>query len=482
MPIADGACRGVLWPQSRIRLTRRIVAIAVIALAMASGGCGWRQEPPAAASIVTAVPAKAVDTGDPVYPLKGGRTGRYLVDQRNRPFLIVGDSPQALMINASEGDADRFLSDRAAAGFNSVWVNLLSAEYTGGRPDGSTSDGIRPFRVNGDLSTPNPAYFARADAIIQSAAKHGIAVFLDPIETGSWLDVLRRNGLGKAYAYGRFLGEHYREFANIVWFNGNDLQTWRNARDDALVLAVARGIRSADHVHIHTVELSFLVSSSLDDRRWRGRIELDAAYTYFPTYAEVLKEYSRRDHLPVFMVEANYEGEHWYTGPETLRRQEYWSLLSGAVGQFYGNKYTWPLAKGWQRYLDTVGSREMTYVTNLFAPLRWYDLVPDAGHRVLVFGYGWFETRGSVNDSDYVTAAATRDGKLAIAYLPTSRPVSIDLSKLSGPVLAQWYDPTNGTYVAVADTPLANSGIRSFKTPGRNHGGDEDWVLVLRVP
>ncbi len=62
-----------------------------------------------------------------------------------------------------------------------------------------------------------------------------------------------------------------------------------------------------------------------------------------PTYARVLKEYRREDFLPVFMVEANYEGEHDYTGPQTLRRQEYWTLLSGAAGQFYGNQYTWQI-------------------------------------------------------------------------------------------------------------------------------------------
>ena len=195
-----------------------------------------------------------------------------------------------------------------------MWVNLLSAEYTGGRPNGSTSDGIRPFRAGHDLSTPNEAYFARADAIIRSAAKHGIAVFLDPIETGSWLTVLRRNGAAKAYEYGRFLGERYKDFPNIVWFNGNDFQTWKDPKDDALVMAVARGIRSADPAHIHTVELNYFVSSSLDDRRWHGMIELDAAYTYAPTYAEVLKEYARHDFLPVFMVEANYEGENDFTG------------------------------------------------------------------------------------------------------------------------------------------------------------------------
>jgi Protein of unknown function (DUF4038) len=274
-----------------------------------------------------AQPARSMPTRDAVYPLRVGHTRRYLVEQRNRPFLIVGDSPQAMVANVSEKQAAHFLANRRAAGFNSVWVNLLCVKYTEGRPDGSTYDGIRPFRRPGDLSTPNTAYFARADAMIRDALKNGIVVFLDPIETGGWLKTLHRNGMAKAYAFGRYLGRRYRRFPNIVWFNGNDFQSWRDPSDDALVMAVARGIKAKDPDHVQTVELNYLVSSSLDDSRWKGLIGLDAAYTYAPTYAEVLREYSRRDFLPVFMVEANYEGEHDYIGPQTLRRQEYWSLL-----------------------------------------------------------------------------------------------------------------------------------------------------------
>ena len=123
----------------------------------------------------------------PVYPLKVGPTRRYLVDQRNAPFMIVGDSPQALTVNLSVVDAERFLADRKAAGFNAIWVNLLCTTYTGGRLDGTTYDGIQPFRIPGDLATPNTPYFSRVDAMLRLAAKYGIVVFLDPIETGGWL-------------------------------------------------------------------------------------------------------------------------------------------------------------------------------------------------------------------------------------------------------------------------------------------------------
>ncbi len=185
-----------------------------------------------------------------------------------------------------------------------------------------------------------------------------MAVFLDPIETGGWLDTLQANGVNKAYAYGRFLGKRYAKFPNIVWMSGNDFQQWSDPSLDALVLAVAKGIRSADTRHLQTIELNYNVSSSWDDTRWRPLLGLDAAYTYGPTYAEVLKEYDRQKSIPIFMVEAGYEFEQnsssiSYGDPETLRRQEYWTMLSGAAGQFYGNKYIWQFLPGWNSNSST---------------------------------------------------------------------------------------------------------------------------------
>jgi hypothetical protein len=80
-----------------------------------------------------------------VYPVKKSANGRYLVDQNDAPYLIVGDSPQALMVNISEAEAEAFFANRSAYGFNSVWINLLCTTYTGGRPDAGTLDGLHPF-------------------------------------------------------------------------------------------------------------------------------------------------------------------------------------------------------------------------------------------------------------------------------------------------------------------------------------------------
>ena len=471
--------------KSIIARHRRLVVVLTLAGAVAVAGLALYvhralSATPPPAAVRTAAPAKPLPSPPPAFPLRLAPTRRYLVDRDGRPFLIVGDSPQSLIVNLSEKQAGRFFANREAAGFNTMWINLLCDEYTGGSADGDTYDGIAPFTRPRDLSTPNPAYFARADAMIRLAAKHKLEVFLDPIETGGWLSVLRSNGAAKAYAYGRYLGLRYRSYDNIIWLNGNDFQTWSDPADDAVVLAVARGIRSVDPGQLQTIELNFYSSTSLDDARWRGIVGLDAAYTYDPTYAEVLKAYRNHDGVPAFLIEANYDGEHGYTGPETLRRQEYWAMLSGAAGQFYGNKYTWPFLSGWPTYVNSVGSRQMTFVKNLFSRLSWFSLVPDARHRLVVSGYGSYSDSGDVNSNDYVTAALTPDGKLAIAYLPTGQPIAVNMARMAGPrVRARWYDPTTGEYRTVSGSPFPPRGRRTFTVPGKNHAGDDDWVLVL---
>jgi hypothetical protein len=295
---------------------------------------------------------------------------------------------------------------------------------------------------------------------------------------------LNANGVTKARDYGRYLGTRYRSFDNIVWMSGNDFQTWENPSDDAVVQAVARGIHDTDDRHIHTVELDYQVSGSLDDPTWAPLIELNASYTYFPTYAQVLTDYDRPDAPPTFLVEANYEFEHNAADegtPNILRRQAYWSLLSGAAGQLYGNHYTWPFESGWQSNLDTPGSQQMGYVKALFEPRQWWNLTPDQSHAVVTAGNGTFADSGALGANDYLTAARTPDGSLVMAYMPTRRSIAVDMTKLGAAVSASWYDPSNGTFAAISGSPFPNSGSRSFAPAGDNAAGDGDWVLVLEA-
>jgi len=416
-----------------------------------------------------------------VYPLKASANHRYLVDQRGVPFLMVGDSPQALIGNLSESDADFYFAQRAAAGYNAVWINLLCNGYTFCNGDGTTFDGISPFTSGDDLSTPNPAYFARVDHMLQLAANHNLVVLLDPIETGGWWQTIIQNGPTKSYNYGKFLAQRYKNQPNIIWMSGNDFQNWYDASVDQVVVQVAQGIKDNDPNHMQTLELDFWTSNSTNDGRWNGVVNLDAAYTYQAPFDQVLLGYNRNN-MPVFMVEANYEGEHNYTdqgNANILRRQEYWTMLSGATGQLWGGRPTVAFTAGWKNALNTTGSVQFGYVTRLFASREWYNLVPDQNHTVVTAGYGTYATGPDMASIDYATVGRAPDGKLAMAYLPTVRTVTVDMSKLSGPVTARWYDPANGTFRSISGSPFPNSGSRQFTPPGNNSDGDGDWVLVL---
>ena len=429
-------------------------------------------------------------SGTPVYPLKKSASGRYLVDQNHTPFLILGDSPQALMVNLTTNEAAMYFTDRHAFGFNTVWINLLCSTYTGGRPDASTIDGIVPFTgsipstTSSDLTKTNEAYFARVDQMLKLAAAQGIQVLLDPCETGSFLSVMRDNGTNRCRAYGRFLGNRYRDFPNIIWMSGNDFQDWRNPGSDVVARAVALGILDNDTNHLHTTELDYLVSSSLDNTNWNSILGLNATYTYYPTYARLLQDYNRTNFLPTFMVEANYEFESLQgpvTTPPILRKQEYWTMTSGACGQMYGNRYTWPFINGWEDNLDTPGGIQIGYLKAFFEPRAWYNLVPDFNHVVVIAGYGTFSSTGFVASNDYLTAARTTDGSLVVIYTPIIRQFTVDMSQLSVPAITRWYDPANGAFTPITGSPLANSGTRNFTPPGANSDGDGGWVLVLET-
>jgi len=426
----------------------------------------------------------------PIYPLKKSANDRYLVDQSNSPVMIVGDSPQSLFVNLTTNQAAMFFADRATFGYNTLWINLLCATYTGGRSDASTLDGIVPFTAmipstsSYDLTKPNEAYFARVDQMIELAGEQGLEVLLDACETGSFLSVMLDNGSNNCRAYGQYVGDRYKDFPNIIWMSGNDFQTWQTAADDDVVRAVALGISDRDTSHLQTTELNYTLSSSLDDTNWDGILGLNGTYTYFPTYAQLWNDYNRAYHLPNFLIEANYEFES-LQGPVTtapiLRQQEYWAMTSGACGQMYGNHYTWPFLSGWEDYLDTPGAAEINILREFFNARAWHELVPDTNHVIVISNYGAYSDSGYVADNDFLTDAATPDRSLAVVYTPILRQIAVDMSQLSGPAVTRWFDPSSGLFTKIAGSPFTNSGVQWFTPPGNNNDGDGGWVLVLET-
>jgi hypothetical protein len=231
---------------------------------------------------------------------------------------------------------------------------------------------------------------------------------------------------------------------------------------------------------------------STDDANWDPRINMNLVYTYFPTYAQDLLAYNFSPTEPYFIGEASYEQEDNGNTDggsiENLRRQEWSTALSGAAGQLCGSYWTDRFADGWQTNLDIPGAIQIGYLQRFFAPLAWWNLVPDQNHAFVVSGYGILYTNlssntatGTVSTDTYLTAGITPDGTLGVVYMPTARSISVNMALFSGPVTVQWFDPSDNVYTPVLGSPFANSGSQVFTPIGPDSDGNGDWVLLFQV-
>ncbi len=435
------------------------------------------------------------------FPLRLSANGRYLVDAGGAPFLIHGDAGWSLIVQLTNADTDFYLEDRRQKGYNTVIANLLESFYSSNPPKNVYGEG--PFTTPGDFATPNEAYFAHVDWVLSKAAEKGIVLFLNPayagyagtsdtINTDGWTAEIVNNGPTKCRNYGRYLGNRYKNFNNIVWVAGGDRTLSATATTSAL--EILRGIKDFAPTHLWTAHWNNDMNS-MDVPAFRPYMDLNGIYAYEGKSGYVhqrsLPQYNLADFKPIYLWESWYEGLNWsgiVTPRATVRRQAYETNLSGSTGEHSGSNFVYvfggPTGSGatynWRDNLSSPSTLDMGFVRQLFANRPWQLLEPDQFHTAVTGGYGTF------GQSNYVTAARTSDGSLVMAYVPSTgtgvRSLTVDLSKLSGVVTAQWYNPTNGTYSDIAGSPLANSGSQTFATPGNNGSGTNDWVLVLSGP
>ena len=402
--------------------------------------------------------------GDGPYPVRVGPDHRHLVDQSGKPFLVQGDAPWSLISGLTSEEAEQYLETRRRQGFNSIIVNLIEHKFRG--PVNRYGDG--PFTTPGDFSTPNEKYFQHADWVIRKAGEKGIQVFLAPIYLGyigtdeGWIEEALANGPQKCREWGRYVGKRYRGFDNLVWLIGGDRNPDKGRED---VDAVALGIKEFDNRHLLTAHCH-PENSALDQFKNDGWLDLNDTYTYGIVHRMLLADYNRVPPMPFTLTESTYEGEHNASAVQ-IRRQAYWALLCGATGQFMGNRPIWLFDPGWQAALESTGAQDMTRLNRLFLSRPWYDLVPDEKHEVVVDGLGEF--RGL----DYLAAARTTDGETVIAYLPTARTFTVDMTKIAGQMAkAWWFNPRTGKTHPAGEFP--SSGKKQFTPPAEG-----DWVLVL---
>lgn len=399
----------------------------------------------------------------PVFPLKISQNARYLVDQNEKPFFMNGDTPWSLAVTLKQDEVVSYLEQRSRQGFNAIIINLIE-HYFGGP---SNAYGELPFTTPGDFSTPNEKYFAHADWIINKAAEQGMLVVLTPAYLGflcaeqGWCQEMLASGPEKCREYGRFLGNRYKDFNNIIWMHGGDAEAGRAMNE---LRAIEEGIAEVDTVHLRTAHCS-RQKSGLDcyDEPW-----LDINTTYSDcsqTPARIFDDYHRSRSMPFFYIEGTYENEG--ASQKCLRSQAYWTILGGGSGHFFGNNPIWFLGDGWNEALNSDGAQSMLYMRALFQSREWHKLIPDYQHELIISGYG------DLNSNDYVSSAITSDGNTAISYLPSGNAVRVDLQKLSGSkIRAWWYDPATGFVNEIGD--FFSDSIAAFTPPS-----SDDWILVL---
>ncbi len=415
----------------------------------------------------------------PAYPLKVAANHRYLQDSSGAPFLIKGDAAWSLIAQLKRDEVDLYLQDRRARGFNTLLVSLIEHLYATNAPANAYGDA--PFLAPGHFDEPNEAYFAYADWVVRRAAAEGFLVLLTPCYTGNngsnegWYQEMTAAGAEKLRNYGRYVGRRYAGFKNIIWVANGDY----DAPDKSLVKAVVDGIHETDPSALFT---SHNGNGTPGIDYWPGEtwVDLNNIYTWGAVYPHARAQYLHDPALPYILIEAQYENAPHVT-PQRLRAQAYQSLLTGAAGHVFGNSPIWYFdaapdptwARGWRAALDSPGSRSMAHLHELFARLPWTEFEPDLSGAFLVGGEG--------DGRERAVAARSRNGSLALVYIPEDRTVTLNLSRLTGPhVQAFWYDPAAGVAYDAMGSSLRSQGIEKFRPLQKNASGEGDWLLILQ--
>jgi hypothetical protein len=423
---------------------------------------------------LTVFPSTVSAQSAPVYPVKASSSGPFLVDQNNRPFFINGESAWSLISEVSREDATLFLDNRRQKGFNVFLAMLINHQFTENAPRNFYGD--QPFTTPGDFNTPNEAYFAHADWVINTAAARGQVVMLTPLYLGyqctaqGWCAEIRNSSLATMRSWGRYVGNRYKNFPNIIWLIGGDADAVANGVADK-VQEFVNGLLEFDTSHLMTVHNGRGQSgaSVWPNASW---LTLNSVYTDNITYNQSATEYNRVPSRPAFLIESYYEREHGATSL-SLRSQAYWTVLAGALGgHVFGNCPVTTFSFGlgacgdpnWKTYLDSDGANTVALVGKLFNSRSLLPLVPDLNHTVMTAGYQ--------SGTTYANAGRMSDGSTVIAYIPTQRAITLDMTKIAGTTARTWwFDPRTGASSLIGDFPT--TGTRTLTPPDAN-----DWVLV----
>lgn len=434
--------------------------------------------------LVLAVGPSAL-SASPARPLKISPNRRHLVDQQNQPFLYHADTAWMLFFKLTAAEAAEYLAARKAQGFNVVQVQLTGFLGT------PTTSGDLPFPPPiHDFSEPNESFFAHVDKVVAEAARQGLVLAIAPAWSGccgeGWAGEtkdrrpapLNTNGPEKSRRLGEWIGTRYAKFDNILWIMGGD-----NDPDSARepIRQLAAGIKATAPAHLLTYHAASTHSSTDVWPAEEPWLDVSMVYTYFrgfnkawnknqPDVHEVSHaEWAKSPIRPFFLGESTYEGEHGEWGSALQARKQAWScLLAGGCGHAYGSP-NWNIPENWREVLNLPGASSLKHLRTLLEARPWWTLQPDVKN-----AFATDERRSSAGNDSSVTALAA-DGSFAFSYLPSRRPLTVDLNQITGTPSATWFNPRTGESAPASPAPPSPARTRHTFTPP----SEGDWVLVV---
>ncbi len=428
--------------------------------------------------------------------IRVSNNGRFLVAESGVPFFWLADTAWELFHRLTREEAALYFANRQAKRFNVIQAVAL-AEMDGLNTPNMNGD--RPL-IDNDPSKPNDIYFDYVDELIRMAANHDLYMGLLP----TWGDkVTPMWGIGPAVfseenarVYGRYLGERFGAYSSVIWILGGDRPSVTDAADHRPIWrAMAAGIdEGAGFSPLKTYHPKGGMSSSSEvhEDAWLDMNMIQSGHGSgrdAPTWEMIAHDYALTPVKPTLDGEPNYEDHavnRWptwdpltgYFREHDVRKQSYRSVFAGGCGVTYGHHFIWQMwdqtrqVKNngaelfpWDKALDRLGAFSMQHLRALMESRPYLSRIPDQSLIV------------SPPAERRLHMQATRDstGSYACIYLPETRPVTVDLTSLSGSAInIWWFDPATGE--AVADGSIGRQApLRTFEAPGAG----PDWVLVL---
>ena len=299
----------------------------------------------------------------PAWGLTVSEDHRYILGPEGRPVFLNGAAPWHILARLDRSETLQYLEARQWQGINALLVSfLVNDDYNTGSFDNAF--GEPPFLVPNDFSTPNEAYFAHVDWFMETARDRGIIVLAAPAYIGwgclreGFCDAMKEDGPEKMREYGRWIGNRYKDYENIIWVDGGDADAGAYGAMD-VVDAVAEGILETSPPQLHTAHCDRL-NSAVDcyDTSW-----LDINTTYGQCQlspAELQIDYERAVTRPFVFIEGYYEGEHETTECVCAARPTGRCSVA-AMGHVFGNRPMWDFWEDWQGALYSPGAEFMRY-------------------------------------------------------------------------------------------------------------------------